>query len=134
MSIVENVQRSNLNALEEAKGYALLASDYGYNHSEIGRAVGKSRSHVANTMRLLTLPEHTQELLKGGESAGHARALLALDDPDAVSDKIVARGLTVRDVERLNPGEQLSKPDKKAIGVDPNIEELSRKISLSARN
>jgi len=132
LSIVENVQRSDLNALEEAKGYALLSSDYGYNHTDIGRAVGKSRSHVANTLRLLALPEHTQDLLKvGAISAGHARALLAVDNPNAIADKIVARGLTVRDVEKLNSGEQPSGLDKHIPEPDAATEELARRLSLA---
>ncbi len=102
IAIVENVQRADLNALEEANGYAQLAADYGYAHADIARIVGKSRSHIANTMRLTHLPEHSRALLASGAiSAGHARALLAVADPDAVADRIVAQGLTVRDVERL---------------------------------
>jgi len=102
ISIVENVQRADLNALEEAAGYAQLGADYGYSHADIARIVGKSRSHVANTLRLTQLPEHSRDLLASGAiSAGHARALLAVADPDAVADRIVARGLSVRDVERL---------------------------------
>ena len=102
IAIIENVQRTDLNALEEAAGYAQLGGDHGYSHADIARIVGKSRSHVANTLRLINLPEHTKGLLAAGQiSAGHARALLAVADPDAVADRIVAEGLTVRDVERL---------------------------------
>lgn len=103
IAIVENVQRADLNALEEAAGYARLAVEYGYNQSDIARVVGKSRSHVANTLRLSNLPAHTQELLSTGAiSAGHARALLALPDPNSIADKIVAQGLSVRETERLS--------------------------------
>src|SRR6478609_9519758 len=102
IAIVENVQRADLNALEEAAGYAQLGADYGYSHGDIARVVSKSRSHVANTLRLTNLPEHTRSLLAGGRiSAGHARALLAVADPDALANRIVADGLTVRDIERL---------------------------------
>ena len=116
IAIVENVQRADLNALEEAAGYAQLGADYGYSHGDIARVVGKSRSHVANTTRLTNLPEHTRALLAGGQiSAGHARALLAVADPDAIADRIVAQGLTVRDIERLseNPG-KTGRPRKAA--------------------
>ena len=103
LAIVENVQRADLNALEEAQGYAQLGADHGYAHADIARIVGKSRSHVANTLRLMGLPEHSRALLAAGSiTAGHARALLALADPDAIADRIVARGLSVRDVERLS--------------------------------
>ena len=102
IAIIENVQRADLNALEEAAGYAQLGADHGYSHVDIARVVGKSRSHVANTLRLNHLPDHTKGLLAAGEiSAGHARALLAVAQPDAIANRIVAEGLTVRDVERL---------------------------------
>jgi len=131
-SIIENVQRSDLNPLEEAKGYAQLASECGYSHTDIGRIVGKSRSHVANTLRLLALPEHTRGLLQEGAiSAGHARALLGLDNPDSVADKVVARGLTVRDVERLNSTEQIASTERKIREADPVTEDFARKISLA---
>jgi ParB family chromosome partitioning protein len=133
LSIVENVQRADLNALEEAKGYAQLASDYGYSHSDIGRVIGKSRSHVANTLRLLALPEHTRDLLATGAlTAGHARALLATSDPDAIADRIVARGLSVRDVEKLNTGEQSpTSPEPKPLDADPVTRDLENRVSLS---
>ena len=116
IAIVENVQRADLNALEEAAGYAQLGADYGYSHGDIARVVGKSRSHVANTFRLTNLPEHTRTLLAGGQiSAGHARALLAVADPNALADRIVAEGLTVRDVERF--GENSGKTVTAANGV-----------------
>jgi ParB family chromosome partitioning protein len=102
LAIIENVQRSDLNALEEAAGYQKLAADYGYSQSDLARVIGKSRSHVANTLRLMKLPLRTQALLKDGLiSAGHARALLGCDEPDVLADRIVAEGLTVRDIERI---------------------------------
>jgi ParB family transcriptional regulator, chromosome partitioning protein len=133
IAIVENVQRADLNALEEAAGYAQLGADYGYSHGDIARVVGKSRSHVANTTRLTNLPEHTRALLAGGQiSAGHARALLAVADPDAVADRIVAQGLTVRDIERLseNPG-KTGRPRKAAAPVDPDTAALEDKLGLA---
>jgi len=102
LAIIENVQRSDLNALEEAAGYQKLSADYGYAQSDLARVIGKSRSHVANTLRLLKLPARTQGLLSEGViSAGHARALLGCAEPDALAERIVAEGLTVRDVERI---------------------------------
>lgn len=102
LAIIENVQRADLNAIEEAKGYERLAAEFGYSQSEVAKIIGKSRSHVANTLRLLNLPEATRKLVgEGAISAGHARALLGVADPDAVARRIVAQGLTVRDVERL---------------------------------
>ncbi len=102
LAIIENVQREDLNAIEEARGYERLGSDFGYSQSELAKIIGKSRSHVANTLRLLQLPEASRRFVaEGAISAGHARALLSVKDPDAVARKIVAEGLTVRDIERL---------------------------------
>ncbi|WP_036260749.1 ParB/RepB/Spo0J family partition protein [Methylocapsa aurea] len=102
LAIIENVQRSDLNALEEAAGYDRLSAEFSYSQTDLAKAIGKSRSHVANTLRLLKLPERTKRLLAEGQiSAGHARALLSLQDPDALADRIVAQGLSVRDVERI---------------------------------
>lgn len=102
LAIIENVQRADLNALEEAKGYESLLSQFGYTQADLARVVGKSRSHIANTLRLSRLPDSIKERVGGGElSAGHARALLSVADPEAVAQRIVAQGLTVRDVERI---------------------------------
>lgn len=123
-AIVENVQRTDLNALEEAAGYEKLIADFGYSQTELAQVIGKSRSHVANTMRLLKLPKSVQDKLAAGElTAGHARALLAVDDPEAVAEAIVEKGLNVRDVERLARGEgeqpaqaaQAAAPKQKAV-------------------
>jgi ParB family chromosome partitioning protein len=102
LAIIENVQRSDLNALEEAAGYQKLSADYGYSQNDLAKVIGKSRSHVANTLRLLKLPARAQSLLSEGSiSAGHARALLGCEDADALAERIVAEGLTVRDIERI---------------------------------
>ncbi len=102
LAIIENVQRADLNAIEEAKGYERLGSEFGYSQSDVAKIIGKSRSHVANTLRLLNLPESAKALVRDGAiSAGHARALLAVENPEAVARRIVEEGLTVRDVEAL---------------------------------
>lgn len=101
-AIIENVQRADLNALEEAFGYERLIASFNYVQADVAKVVGKSRSHVANTLRLLNLSESIKDKLhKGALSAGHARALLMMDDADSVAERIVNEGLTVRDVERL---------------------------------
>lgn len=103
LAIIENVQRADLNAIEEAKGYERLGAEFGYSQSDIAKIIGKSRSHVANTMRLLNLPEGAKALVQDGKiSAGHARALLAVENPEAVARQIVEQGLTVRDVEAMS--------------------------------
>jgi len=114
LAIIENVQRADLNAIEEARGYERLGAEFGYSQGEIARIIGKSRAHVANTLRLLNLPESVGRLAKEGAiSAGHARALLSVSDPEAVAKRIVAEGLTVRDVEALSAA-RLEAPAGKA--------------------
>src|SRR5271165_848243 len=133
IAIVENVQRTDLNALEEAAGYAQLGADHGYSHADIARVVGKSRSHVANTLRLTNLPEHTRALLAAGRiSAGHARALLAVPQPDATADRIVAEGLTVRDIERMgeNAG-ATTRARAKPRDTDADTLALEEKLGLA---
>ncbi|MEQ8814978.1 MAG: ParB/RepB/Spo0J family partition protein [Thalassobaculum sp.] len=102
IALVENVQRRDLTALEEADGYQRLIEEYGHSQEDIGRAVGKSRSHVANTLRLLNLPEEVRSLLEDGQlTAGHARALLGQDDAAELAREVVTRRLNVRDTEKL---------------------------------
>jgi len=114
-AIIENVQRSDLNPLDEALGYDRLGTEFGYSQTDLAKVIGKSRSHVANMMRLLKLPEKTKSMLADGQlSAGHARALLAVSDPDAMANKIVSQGLSVRDIEHLAQGEAAEKVEKAA--------------------
>jgi ParB family chromosome partitioning protein len=102
LAIIENVQRSDLNPLEEATGYQVLAAEFDHSQEEIAKIVGKSRSHVANTMRLLKLPDTVKAFINAGKlSAGHARALINQPDPESVAREIVAKGLNVRQVEAL---------------------------------
>jgi ParB family chromosome partitioning protein len=102
LAIIENVQRSDLNPLEEAKGYQALLDEFKHSQEEVARIVGKSRSHVANTMRLLKLPDSVQIYVSDGKiTAGHARALLGQPNPEALARDIVEKGLNVRDVEAL---------------------------------
>jgi ParB family chromosome partitioning protein len=102
IAIIENVQRSDLNAMEEAQGYHALASDYKRSPEDIAKIVGKSRSHVANMMRLTKLPDEVQALISEGKlTAGHARALINVPDPLAAAKRIITEGLTVRQVEAL---------------------------------
>jgi ParB family chromosome partitioning protein len=106
IAVIENVQRADLNALEEAMGYEQLGNEFGYSHGDLARIIGKSRSHIANTLRLLKLPTLSRRMLAEGHlSAGHARALLSVSDPDAVARRIVEQGLSVRDVERITQQE-----------------------------
>ena len=111
LAIIENVQRADLNPLEEAVGYQKLIDDYGYSHNDVARIIGKSRSHVANTLRLMKLPEPVQAYLRRGQiSAGHARALIGQPDPEAAARRIVEGGLSVRDTERAVQAESRGRP------------------------
>ena len=102
IAIIENVQREDLNAVEEAEGYRLLMDGHGYTQEDLSKVIGKSRSHLANTLRLLKLPQSVQELLREGAlSAGHARCLIGRADAEALALRIVNEGLTVREVEAL---------------------------------
>jgi ParB family chromosome partitioning protein len=102
LAIIENVQRTNLNAMEEARGYQRLVDEFGYTQAALADVIGKSRPHVANTIRLLKLPQQVQDYLAEGKlSAGHARALINASDPGAAAKRIVEEGLTVRDAETL---------------------------------
>jgi len=111
VAIIENIQRADLNAVEEAAGYRDLMERFGHTQEKLAEALGKSRSHIANMLRLLSLPEDVQDLLKLGKlSAGHARALITSDDPSGLAKKVVARGLSVRETEKLA---KKPKPDGK---------------------
>ena len=108
VALIENVQRQDLTALEEAEGYRRLMDEFANTQEALAKAVGKSRSHVANIMRLLGLPEAVKTLLQAGSlSAGHGRALLAAEDPEALANIVVRKGLNVRQTETL-----VQKPEK----------------------
>ena len=132
LAIIENVQRSDLNAIEEASGYRQLVETFGYTQEELGQIIGKSRSHLANTMRLLKLPESVQALVRDGSlSAGHARALIGHEDAGEIAKEIVKKGLNVRDVEALVMGRKPAAPSasKPAPQKDPDTRAAEREMS-----
>ena len=103
IAIIENIQRSELNAIEEAAAYRQLMDRFDHTQEKIAEALGKSRSHIANLLRLLTLPEDVQEHVRTGKlSAGHARALITTDDPSGLAKKIIRQNLSVRAAEKLS--------------------------------
>lgn len=124
IALVENVQRRDLTALEEAEGYNRLIDDYGHSQDDIARAVGKSRSHVANTLRLLNLPPEVRTLLEDGQlTAGHARALLGHAEAVALAREVVTRKLNVRETERLaqrSRQEPSEKPPRPTAAARPS--------------
>jgi ParB family chromosome partitioning protein len=133
LAIIENVQRTDLNPLEEAAGYQALADEFGHGQDDIARIVGKSRSHVANMLRLLKLPDEVKAYLDDGSlTAGHARALLGLTDPLTMARAIVAQGLNVRQVEAIaqEHAEQAGKAAKPRRRVkDADTATLEKRLS-----
>ncbi|MCO5734612.1 ParB/RepB/Spo0J family partition protein [Rhizobium sp. SSA_523] len=134
IAIVENVQRSDLNPLEEALGYEQLIADHGYTQNDLGEIIGKSRSHVANSLRLLKLPDPVRDMLASGDlSAGHARALVSTSDPASLARTIVAKGMSVRDAERLaqNDIKAQSEPLQAGRAKEKDSDTLALERSLS---
>jgi ParB family chromosome partitioning protein len=130
-ALVENLQRQDLGALEEAEGYQRLLDEFGMTQEVLGQAVGKSRSHVANTLRLLGLPDRVRELLREGAlTAGHARALLTSPDPVALAMQVVDRGLNVRQTEALAATKpRAAAPERAPVERDRETVALERELS-----
>jgi ParB family chromosome partitioning protein len=132
LAIIENVQRADLNAVEEAMGYQALADEFKHSHDAIAQIVGKSRSHVANTVRLLKLPDAVKTLVTNGKlTAGHARMLVGHPNAEQLAGDIVARGLNVRQVEALvaEQPHRTAKPPRAAKKKDPNTVALERQVT-----
>jgi ParB family chromosome partitioning protein len=134
-AIIENVQREDLNAMEEALGYHSLANEFKRSQEEIAKNVGKSRSHVANMMRLTKLPSDVQGYISSGQlSAGHARALIGVPDPSAAAKRIIEEGLNVRQAEALAhvegvPERKPQKPRATAAVKDADTVALEKRVS-----
>ncbi|WP_336278681.1 ParB/RepB/Spo0J family partition protein [Bartonella sp. CB175] len=125
LAIIENVQRTDLNPIEEGKGYEILQDEHGYTQTDLAQVIGKSRSHVANTLRLLKLPQKVQNFLIDGQlSAGHARCLVTVDNPQILAERIIREGLSVRQTEML-VHEQSNPKVKKRASVEKNEETKS---------
>jgi ParB family chromosome partitioning protein len=130
LAIIENVQRADLNAIEEAAGYQALMDTFNHSQDDVAQIVGKSRSHVANTLRLLKLPEPVKAYVAAGKlSAGHARMLIGQPNPEAMANDIVNRGLNVRQVEAI--AREASKPQAKSVkaGKDADTRALEKQLS-----
>jgi ParB family chromosome partitioning protein len=132
LAIIENVQRTDLNPLEEALGYQSLVDHYKHSQDDIAGIVGKSRSHVSNTLRLLKLPDSVKAYINAGKiTAGHARALIGQPNPEALAHEIVSKGLNVRQIEQArqdqNKGGKKGKVGKKR--KDPNTVSMERSLA-----
>ena len=133
IAVVENIQREDLTPVEEASAYQRLTEEFSYTQEALAQAVGKSRSHIANMMRLLSLPENVKRMIDDGQlSAGHARALVVAEDPAAMAQQIVRRGLNVRQAEQLVKAAKTA-PTGAAPGPaqekDPNIAALESHLT-----
>ena len=131
LAIIENVQRADLNPLEEAMGYGQLIEQFEYTQQDLAQVIGKSRSHVANTLRLLRLPEDVREMVASGTlTAGHARTLITADDPAALAQQIVSGGLSVRDAEALSQQRDVpARPKPNKDDRDADTVALERRLS-----
>ncbi len=117
IAIIENIQREDLNAIEEALGLRQLMDRFGHTQEKIAEALSKSRSHIANLLRLLALPDGVQTMVRDGSiSAGHARALIGTSNPEALARRVAAQGLSVRDIERIVRESGSAKPGKSGSG------------------
>lgn len=115
LAIIENVQRTDLNPLEEGQGYQQLIDEHNYTQVDLAQVIGKSRSHVANTLRLLKLPAKVQQFINDGQlSAGHARCLITAEAPLALAEKIIQDGLSVRQAEALANGQSIAKTNRRS--------------------
>lgn len=132
LAIVENVQRQDLNAIEESEAYQRLINEYGHTQEALGKIVGKSRSHIANLLRLLDLPPFVRGAVADGRlTMGHARALITADDPDSLAREVIARSLSVRETEALARGPKTKRERQAAVepkGADADIALLQRML------
>ncbi|BBK39773.1 chromosome partitioning protein ParB [Allostella sp. ATCC 35155] len=129
IALVENVQRQDLTALEEAEGYQRLIDEFGHRQEDLARSVGKSRSHIANTLRLLQLPSDVRQLVQDGTlTAGHARALVGAPNAGDLARRIAAQGLNVRQTEKLAAGAKDAPPRRPPPAVDADTRALERTL------
>ena len=132
VAIIENIQRDDLNAVEEAEGFRRLMRVHGRTQEELATALSKSRSHIANMLRLLSLPEEVLDhLAEGRISAGHARALITSDDPVGLAAIVIAKGLSVRETERLGKAPKAKRPAPRPRAKDADTQQIEDEISAS---
>ncbi|SIS51174.1 chromosome segregation DNA-binding protein [Roseivivax lentus] len=137
VAIIENIQRADLNAIEEAAGFRQLMFKFGHTQEKLAEALGKSRSHIANLMRLLNLPDDVQAHVSEGRlSAGHARALITAPDPSALARTVISRNLSVRDTEKLAKGDSArveKRPQRTdGMGIEKDADTRALENDLSA--
>ena len=138
IAIIENIQRESLNAIEEAASYRQLVDRFGHTQETVAEALGKSRSHIANLLRLLNLPESVQNMVVSGTlSAGHARALITANNPEELAQKVVGQGLSVRETEalarKISTSPKVSSGHSREKDADTRVleEDLSANLGMS---
>lgn len=132
IALIENIQRSDLNPLEEARAYGMLLEQFNYTQLQLAESVGKSRSHIANTLRLLNLPESVRSQIEQGNlTAGHARALVATDSPAELADQIIKLGLSVRQAEGLARDAIPGRKPKPKVEKDADTKALEKTLTES---
>mgnify|MGYP001574496619 FL=1 len=130
LALVENIQRQDLTAIEEAEGYRRLTEEFGHSQDGLAQAVGKSRSHIANMLRLLNLPQSVKDMVQSAVlSAGHARALINAPNPSQLADQVVKRGLNVRQTERLAQSGKSNRGRKPAPAKDADTLAIEREMT-----
>jgi ParB family transcriptional regulator, chromosome partitioning protein len=130
IALIENIQRSDLNPLEEARAYGQLLEQFSYTQQQLADSVGKSRSHIANTLRLLTLPESVRSYIEDGKlTAGHARTLVATDSPADLANKIISLGLSVREAETLTRSNPATSARKAKVAKDADTRALEKQLA-----
>ena len=131
VALIENIQRDELTAIEEAQGYQKLVSEYGYTQSEIASVIGKSRSHIANLLRLNQLPESVKNMINDGSlSMGHARCLVGLDNAEEIAKKIIANDLSVRKTEELVSTDKNTREPKRLKRSEPKYQEQDEDLIM----
>lgn len=132
VALIENLQREDLNAMEEAQGYRRLMDEFGHTQEKLAAALGKSRSHIANMVRLLNLPDSIQVQIRQGKiSAGHARALITAEDPEALMEQILSKGLNVRETEKL-AAQTSGRSSASSVKREKDIDTLALEAEMSS--
>ncbi len=130
IALIENIQRADLNPLEEARAFGLLLDQFSYTQQQLADSIGKSRSHIANTLRLMNLPESVRQQIEDGYlTAGHARALVATDSPAELADRIIKLGLSVREAEGLARDSTTARKSKAKPEKDADTKALEKLVS-----
>ncbi len=133
LALIENLQREDLTSVEEADAYQRLMDEYGHTQEKLAATLGKSRSHIANTLRLLSLPDSVKKMVNDGElTAGHARTLVGAENPEALAKEIVEQKLSVRDAEKIKAGNREPSPQGGGLGTKSAPKKPEKSVDVRA--